>query len=280
MSRNNARSLHTGGDLIWPSTNGKSFSKAYPDDPLAAQAQFYAGVCYLSLKDKQYDKARDAFEKVIAKYPKFEQLNNAYFNLGLCDYNLAQAGKPDLYAKAADAFGQLITQFPKSPQVAEALYYRGESLYAEGKKDDAVQAWSQLVTGYPQSPVRPRALYNLGLTQAELGKQDAAGATFDTFLKDFPQHELASEVYIRKADTLLAAEQIRRRGADVRRDQREERISAGRLCDAPLRRGAGGSEKIRRGGGRLRVVAGHVSEVAIRRRRDVGGRQLLLSGRQ
>ena len=118
---------------------------------------------------------------------------------------MAQAGKTDLYAKAADAFGQLITQFPKSPQVAEALYYRGESLYAQGKKDDAAQAWSQLVSGYPQSPMRPRALYNLGLTQAELGKQDAAGATYDTFLKDFPKHELASEVYVRKADTLLAS---------------------------------------------------------------------------
>jgi len=200
-----ARSLHTGGAFDLAVDEWEKFLKAYPDDPLAAQAQFYAGVCYLSLKDKQYDKARDAFEKVIAKYPKFEQLNNAYFNLGLCDYNLAQAGKTDLYAKAAEAFGQLITQFPKSPQVAEALYYRGESLYAQGKKDDAAQAWSQLVTGYPQSAVRPRALYNLGLTQAELGKQDAAGATFDTFLKDFPQHELASEVYIRKADTLLAS---------------------------------------------------------------------------
>lgn len=200
-----ARSLHTGGAFDLALDEWEKFLKAFPDDPLAPQAQFYAGVCYLSVKDKQYEKARDAFEKVIAKYPKFEQLNNAYFNLGLCDFNLAQAGKSEDYAKAADAFEQMIARFPKSSQVPEALYYRGESLYAEGKKEDAAKAWGRLVADYPQNPVRPRALYNLGLTQAELNQQDAAGATFDTFLKEFPQQELASEVYVRKADTLLAS---------------------------------------------------------------------------
>lgn len=200
-----ARALHTGKAFDLAADEWEKFLKAFPDDPLAAQAQFYAGVSYLSEKDKQYDKAREAFEKVVAKYPNFEQLNNAYFDLGLCDFNLAQTGKTELYAKAADAFGQVIAKFPKSPQVGDALYYRGQSLYAEGKKDEAVQAWSRLVSDFPQSPLRPRALFNLGLTQAELGKQDAAGATFDTFLKEFPQNELASEVYIRKADTLLVS---------------------------------------------------------------------------
>ena len=49
-----------------------------------------------------------------------------------------------MYAKASDAFGQLIDKFPRSAQVPEALLYRGESLYALGKKDEAVKAWSEL----------------------------------------------------------------------------------------------------------------------------------------
>ena len=198
-----AVALHKGGAFDLAVDEWEKFLQKYPDDPLAAQAQFFAGVCYLSMKDKQYDKARDAFSKVVAKYPKFEQLDKAYFNLGLADYNLAQAGHGELHPKAAEAFGQLIAKSPNSPQVAEALLYRGESLYAAGKKDEALKAWSELATKHADSPARPRGLYNLGIAQQELGKQAEAGATFDTFLKDFPQHELVAEVKMRKGDTLL-----------------------------------------------------------------------------
>ncbi len=198
-----AVALHKGGAFDLAVDEWEKFLQRFPDDPLAPQAQFFAGVCYLSLKDKQFDKAREAFERVVAKYPKFEQLDKAYFNLGLADYNLAQAGRTELHPKAAEAFGQLIDRFPKSPQMPEALLYRGESLYALGKKAEALKAWSELATKYAGSPARARGLYNLGITQQELGKQADAGATFDAFLKDFSQHELAAEVRMRKGDTLL-----------------------------------------------------------------------------
>ena len=195
--------LHKGGVYELAVDEWEKFLKNFPDDPLASQAQFFAGVCYLSMKDKQYEKARDAFQKVVTKYPKFEQLDKAYFNLGLSAYNLAQAGKAEMHAQAADAFGQLIEKFPKSPQAAEALLYRGESLYAMGKKEDAVKAWSDLATKHADSPLRARALYNLGIAQSELGQQEQAGATFAEFLKAYPQNELAAEVAMRKADTQL-----------------------------------------------------------------------------
>jgi TolA-binding protein len=198
-----AVALHKGGAFDLAVDEWEKFLQKFPDDPLAPQAQFFAGVCYLSVKDKQFDKARDAFEKVIAKYPKFEQIDKAYFNLGLADYNLAQAGRADLHSKAAEAFAQLIDRFPKSPQVPEALLYRGESLYALGNKAEALKAWSELASKYAGSSARARGLYNLGISQQELGKQADAGATFEAFLKDFPQHELATEVRMRKGDTLL-----------------------------------------------------------------------------
>jgi TolA-binding protein len=198
-----AVALHKGGAYELAVDEWEKFLKNFPDDPMASQAQFFAGVCYLSMKDKQYDKARDAFQKVVTKYPKFEQLDKAYFNLGLSAYNLAEAGNAAMRAQAADAFGQLIEKFPKSPQVSEALLYRGESLYAMGKKDEAVKAWSDLATNHADSPLRARALYNLGIAQSELGQQEQAGATFAEFLKAFPKNDLAAEVTMRKADTQL-----------------------------------------------------------------------------
>jgi cellulose synthase operon protein C len=198
-----AVALHKGGAFDLAVDEWEKFLQKFPDDPLAAQAQFFAGVCYLSLKDKQFDKAREAFEKVVARYPKFDQIDKAYFNLGLADYNLAQAGRADLRPKAAEAFGQLIDKFPKSPQVPEALLYRGESLYAAGNKAEALKAWNELASKHVGSPARSRGLYNLGIAQQELGRQADAGTTFDAFLKDFSGHELAAEVKMRKGDTLL-----------------------------------------------------------------------------
>src|SRR5439155_18959845 len=78
-----AVALHKGGAFDLAVDEWEKFLQKFPDDPLAAQAQFFAGVCYLSVKDKQFEKAREAFEKVVAKYPKFDQIDKAYFNLGL-----------------------------------------------------------------------------------------------------------------------------------------------------------------------------------------------------
>ncbi|HEV3417411.1 MAG TPA: tetratricopeptide repeat protein, partial [Pirellulales bacterium] len=200
-----AVALHKGGAYDLAVDEWEKFLQKFPDDPLAAQAQFYAGVCYLSQNDKQYDKARVAFEKVVAKYPKFEQIDKAYFNLGLADYFLAQAGRAELHPKAAEAFGQLIARFPNSPQLPEALLYRGESLYATGKKNEAIKAWSELAAKHAGSPARARGVYNLGIAEQELGRQTEAGATFDTLLKDYPRSELIGEVKMRKGDVLLDA---------------------------------------------------------------------------
>ena len=62
-----AVALHKGGAFDLAVDEWEKFLQKFPDDPLAAQAQFFAGVCYLSLKDKQFDKAREAFEKVVAR---------------------------------------------------------------------------------------------------------------------------------------------------------------------------------------------------------------------
>ena len=198
-----AVALHKAGTFDLAVDEWEKFVKQFPNDPLAGQAQFFAGVCYLSLKDKQYDKARDAFEKVVAKYPKFEQLDKAYFNLGLADYNLAQAGRADLNGPAAEAFGQVVAKFPNSPQAAEALLYRGESLYAIGKKEEAIKSWRELTDKFAGNAARIRGLYNLGIAQQELGRQAAAATAFEKFLVDYGDNELAPEVNVRKLDAWM-----------------------------------------------------------------------------
>jgi TolA-binding protein len=181
----------------------QKFLKQFPKDPLAAKAQHYLGVCQLS--QKHYEPAAAAFEAVIKNHPKFELLEDAYLNLALSQYALAGAGTAGMHAKAAETFQTLETEFPKGKYVAEALFYQGESLYAMGKKPEAIAAYSKLVEQFGKSPRRTDALYALGATQEELNQFAEAGATYDKFLKEFPGDSRANEVKMRKGETLLQA---------------------------------------------------------------------------
>src|SRR6185369_15250228 len=121
----------------------QKFLKNFANDPLAAKAQHYLGVCQLQLKN--YGAGAAAFEAVAAKYPKFELLEETLFDLGTCQYAVARSGQAKLYDEAAKSFAAFLEQFPASKHAAEAMFYRGEALYAAGQKVEATKAYETLV---------------------------------------------------------------------------------------------------------------------------------------
>jgi TolA-binding protein len=145
---------------------------------------------------------------LLKKHANYELADAGYLNLGMAYYAAAQAGKAELHDKAAEAFAQLAQKSPDKPQVPQALFFRGEALYARDKKAEAVEAYKQLVEKHPAAPQRPDALFALGVTLQELNRNDQAQAAFDQFLKDHAQHGQVTEVRMRKADTLLAAKRF------------------------------------------------------------------------
>ena len=182
------------------------FLKNYASDPRADRAQYYLGIC--RLKNKQYAEALAAFNRVVTDYPKSEQLASAWLHLGLAQYNLAVAGQADLYPKAAETFATVAAKFPNSKEVAQAAFYRGESLYALGKKDEAAKLYAEVVEKHPKDVLLPEALYALGVTQEELGQSAAAGASYDAYLKQFANGPHAAEVTLRRGETLFAQKQF------------------------------------------------------------------------
>jgi TolA-binding protein len=199
-----ARALHNGQQYDFAVKEWEAFLDKFADDPLAPKARHYAGVCYLQLK--RYDDAISAYESLLKKkHANYELADAGYLNLGMAYYAAAQAGKAELHDKAAEAFAQLVQKFPDKPQVPQALFFRGEALYARDKKAEAVEAYKQLVEKHPAAPQRPDALYALGVTLQELNRNDQAQGAFDQFLKDYAQHGMVTDVRLRKADTLLAA---------------------------------------------------------------------------
>jgi len=182
------------------------FLAAFPQNERADRAQHYLGIC--RLKAKQYAQALEAFNKVVADFPKFELLPSTFLHLGLTQFNLARSGQKDLYAKAEATFANLVTKYPQDKGAPQALYYWAESLYEQGKKEEAAKLYGDFAQKYPKDPLVADVLYALGVAQEELGQAVAAGATYDTFLKQFGKLPLAAEVGMRRGETLFAQGQF------------------------------------------------------------------------
>ncbi len=183
----------------------QNFITKFPKDPLLPQAQHYQGVCYLQLATPDQAKAAAVFEAVITDHPKFEKIEESYLYLGSTQFTMAQGGQADLYPKAATTFGTLVTKFPKGKFLDQALYFQGEALYLQGKKDAAVKAYQALADNHPKSGLRADGLYALGVTQEELKQYPAAGKSYDIFLTEFADNNLFTEVRMRKAETVAQA---------------------------------------------------------------------------
>jgi len=185
------------------------FLKKYPKDPLASKAHYYQGACALQLK--KYQQAATAYDTVIKNYAKFENREDAYLNLGWAQYQLAQTSPADQsaakYAAPAATFAAMLKEFPsgKGAKADQALYFQAESLYAGGKRQEALAPYTQLMAKHPKSSLRADGLYALGVTHEELGQFAEAAPVYDAFLAEFPKHALATEIAMRKAETLAQA---------------------------------------------------------------------------
>src|SRR6185369_17950738 len=82
--------------------------RAYPDDPLAGNAQYWIGESYY--RRGQYKNAADAFLKGYKKYKSGDKAPETLLKLGM---SLAALGQKDA---ACSTFGELKTKFPKAPE--------------------------------------------------------------------------------------------------------------------------------------------------------------------
>lgn len=177
------------------------FLERFPSDPLAAKARHYRGICLVQLK--QYAEAAKALQGVLENHPKFELREQTYLNLGWCQYQLATGGDKALYARAAETFGKLESSDPEGKYADQALFFKGESLYALGELKQAALSYGKLVTTHEESKLRPDALYALGVTLEEMKVWGQAAKSYRMFLEDYADNELATEVRMRLAEAIL-----------------------------------------------------------------------------
>lgn len=190
----------------------RDFLKKFPDDPLAARARHYLGVCLI--EEKRSPEAVEVLTELVEKKPDFQWLDEVLLNLGNAQYNIALADKKQAgFAAAAESYSKLLKKYPDSRFAAIAHYSQGECYFAQGNKESAAAAYAKALekTAKKQpgdkkaddkSDLRPDVLYALGATQLDLNQPAAAATTFATFLTEFPEHPLITRIVMLQGDAL------------------------------------------------------------------------------
>jgi len=160
--------------------SAKRYVTLHPGSPDAAYAQYLIGASYydqildVSRDQARADKAIDALQEVIRKYPNSEYAINAKKKIEMARDQLAgkemQVGRYYMdrrdFVGAINRFKVVVTQYQTTRHVEEALERLTEAYIALGITDEAQTAAAVLGHNFPDSPWYKDA-YNLVRTAGQ-----------------------------------------------------------------------------------------------------------------
>ena len=95
--------------------------------------------------------------------------------------------------KADEGFSAFAKKYPTSPYLPLALFWSGNSKYANKDYTGAIAQLQGLIKRYPTHPRIPGAMLTLGNAQLESGNKAAAKKTFSEIVSKYPDTETAKE---------------------------------------------------------------------------------------
>jgi outer membrane protein assembly factor BamD len=181
----------------------KALVKKFGLSLLAPKAQHKVGM--LLEKHKDYDKAYDAYNVYLSKYPHgedFDPVVESMFNIAKLFLN---GEKRKVFGvkltasmeRAQQMFEGIVKSAPFSKWAPLAQFNVGETLEKQSKYPEAIQAYQTVVNKYPNDAIADNALYQVGyvrLREMREGSYDKASAqkareAFEDFIYRYPQSE-------------------------------------------------------------------------------------------
>lgn len=144
-----------------------------PEQPMAAPAS------------QQAQQARPATQPVAATRRKAHAGEQAAYNAAL---NAARSGRT---SEGIKLFRDFLQKYPQGPYTANAEYWIGECLYAQGKFPEAASQFESVNSAYPRHHKNADALLKAGMTLNKMGDKAAAQEKFKTLIANFPNTEAA-----------------------------------------------------------------------------------------
>lgn len=167
------------------------FLREYPQSDLMPQVQYQVAECHFD--QKAFDKAADAYAKVVSQATNSTLAPYALFGMGMCHVERGQ------WAEAVQVFDRVVNQYPASEVAAQAHYRKAWSLIRLGQWAEAEQAAMKVYAAFPRHELARVALMAVGTCRQEQKKWDEAAAAFKTLAEEYPKAEDLARVLYEQA---------------------------------------------------------------------------------
>ncbi len=155
------------------------------------QALYRAGTCAKNLN--RWDVSLRDFDALIKTFPKFEQISEARFGMGLALENLNR--KPE-----AVAVYEQVTKETEAEAAARARFRIGGIAFGDKKYAEAIEHYLLVAFGYPYKELQADAHYEAARCMVELGQKDKAILQYEQVIKKLPDSPRAKDAALRIAD--------------------------------------------------------------------------------
>ncbi|HXT57415.1 MAG TPA: tetratricopeptide repeat protein [Pirellulales bacterium] len=149
-----------------------------------ARALYRAGAS--AAETKRWSASETYYRALVDQFPKFEQINEARYGLGLALQN------QEKLAEARQVYEQ-VTRETDAETAAKSRFMVGECAFREKKYDEAVEHFLTAALGYPYEEWQALGYFEAGRCLSELKNDAKAIEMFDTVVKKFPAHPKAKD---------------------------------------------------------------------------------------
>lgn len=149
-----------------------------------ARAFYRAGAS--AAEGKQWGASESYYQALVSQFPKFEQINEARYGLGLALQN------QEKLAEAKQVYEQ-VTRETETETAAKSRFMVGECAFREKKYDEAVEHFLTAALGYPYEEWQALGYFEAGRCLNELKNTAKAIEMFETVVKKFPAHPKAKD---------------------------------------------------------------------------------------
>jgi outer membrane protein assembly factor BamD len=172
---NRARKDEEAGSTHGAIRNYEKVAKKYPSSVYAPEALYR--VAEIRLKRRQYYKAFDAFQQIVARYPnekRFDLINREQYHIASI---LLDGGRNRIWGwlpsftnreKGLEYCAMIVANAPYGDYAPLALMDEARGFQYMGSSDEAIDTLDRMINSYPQSVLAPEAYLQLGQLHAAL----------------------------------------------------------------------------------------------------------------
>lgn len=222
---------YNAGNFTAAIANYTDFLNRYPEDPMTPDVLQLLQTCYFQAKktpeeiekltkdqakspiladvyweegaklynEKNYDKARDYFQKIVFEFPTSAVAPQAMF------YRAESLYLQEKYVDAVPAFHMFIDAFPTDGQQSLAQFHLAISLFNQNMFSESADAFGKFAEAFPDDPMAKNASLNVALCYGKAGETDNALEAYKKYIQLYPDSEDAGATYLQMGALLEKA---------------------------------------------------------------------------